>query len=519
MREGGVFLFSEKKSVMRPVYCNFFGQELGVMRRFTLRTRLILATSLILVFSFGLISSLNYRVSRQLVRENLVEQVLPLTRDHLFSVIEGDLVRPVMVASLMAESPLFRDWLAAGEKDPETVRKRLLEIRNRNDFFSTFLISDATGDYHHFNGKLKTVSQSLPEDAWYFDFCSKDVDYALGVGNNKAADGDLTIFINHRIVDAAGGLLGVTGVGISVDRLARVFHSFQDQYGCHVFLVNRQGIVQVHSDVEKVTRCDIRKRSGFTEVADQFLGNETTRGVYSYRNGRQHMLVSVRYVPELDWFLVVEYDENKAISGIRSHYFRNLVAGFLITVCILGMNFFTVNHFQRRLEKHAVTDALTGTCNRRAFQRHFATFVYRQRREEKAFCLLLMDVDGFKGVNDREGHLVGDQILRGVARRITGEIRLTDPLARWGGDEFTVLAEGCLEDVMGVAERIRERIAGTGLGIGKKGSLLVSVSCGVAAYRPGDSLDDLMNRADIALYEAKAAGRNQVAAERVTDVV
>ena len=162
---------------------------------------------------------------------------------------------------------------------------------------------------------------------------------------------------------------------------------------------------------------------------------------------------------------------------------------------------------QRELERRASHDPLTELYNRAKLQQllHSAQAAYR--RHGTPFAIVLFDVDHFKAVNDRWGHTAGDAVLWELARRISGVLRETDELGRWGGEEFLALAS--YTDEAGgaeLAERIRRSAAERP--IGQVGT--VTVSLGVAGIEPGASLETLEHRADQALYAAKAAGRNQV---------
>ena len=121
--------------------------------------------------------------------------------------------------------------------------------------------------------------------------------------------------------------------------------------------------------------------------------------------------------------------------------------------------------------------------------------------------LLMLDVDRFKAVNDEHGHLVGDQVLVELVERIGSRLRESDVLARWGGEEFIVLMpHAAVDDAMALAESLRLLVSSTPMV--KDGT--VTCSIGVAQYTVGESMDAWLGRADRALYEAKASGRNAV---------
>jgi diguanylate cyclase (GGDEF)-like protein len=165
-----------------------------------------------------------------------------------------------------------------------------------------------------------------------------------------------------------------------------------------------------------------------------------------------------------------------------------------------------------------LTDALTGVYNRRYIDRRLVEEIARARRQQYRISCMYIDIDHFKQVNDKVGHQGGDEVLREVAIRIKAELRISDALGRFGGEEFVVLLiDADLESARRVADRIRASVADTPVDLPGGEAIAVSVSIGVA------TLDDferdhaiegvaqqLVAQADSALYEAKEAGRNRV---------
>ena len=159
--------------------------------------------------------------------------------------------------------------------------------------------------------------------------------------------------------------------------------------------------------------------------------------------------------------------------------------------------------------KQAETDFLTGLFNRRKFEALAQNMLKSAARYDQDVTLVLMDVDAFKSLNDRFGHLEGDAVLRTIAQRVAGTLRDADTLARWGGEEFVILApETDAEQGVQLAERVRAAVCDEPFG----DTGMVTMSLGVAQWRQGEDLFSLQDRADRALYAAKHQGRNRVVA-------
>jgi diguanylate cyclase (GGDEF)-like protein len=164
-----------------------------------------------------------------------------------------------------------------------------------------------------------------------------------------------------------------------------------------------------------------------------------------------------------------------------------------------------------QLQAAARTDAKTGLLNAAAWQREADTEIVRARRTGEALALLIIDIDHFKRVNDAHGHLVGDQVLVGVATTLRSQLRDYDVVGRFGGEEFVVLLPGAdSHEARRVAERLRVRIGH--MAVPADDTLIrVTISAGVALMSVhGDDLIDLLAAADLALYRAKELGRDRV---------
>ena len=162
------------------------------------------------------------------------------------------------------------------------------------------------------------------------------------------------------------------------------------------------------------------------------------------------------------------------------------------------------------LARAAVTDPLSGLFNRRYFHERLEEELDRARRHNTTVALLMIDIDNFKGINDRFGHLAGDTVIRGVGDILKRSVRRFDLCTRFGGEEFAIVMPGSgAENSASVAERIRQRIETFRPAEAELTDLRVTASIGMAVS-PGASARELIARADQALYEAKRAGKNRL---------
>ena len=196
-----------------------------------------------------------------------------------------------------------------------------------------------------------------------------------------------------------------------------------------------------------------------------------------------------------------------------------LLRTLLLSLGIMGSFFLVLNFALNRVvilpllahgegwRRLASQDALTGLANRREFEKRAERASKWARRAHQPVSVVVLDLDHFKSLNDRFGHAEGDAVLRTLGRVLQDAIRPMDLPARMGGEEFALLVPGSdLEAAARFAELVRRKVEFT---VFPKG-LPVTASLGVAQWRPGETLAQVLNRADAALYQAKAAGRNTV---------
>jgi diguanylate cyclase len=198
------------------------------------------------------------------------------------------------------------------------------------------------------------------------------------------------------------------------------------------------------------------------------------------------------------------------LTAERLTYVYVLVA----TAIVLAIFGFIVGTQADRLAELSQTDVLTGLANRRALSIHLERELRRSIRYGTPASVLLIDVDGLKQINDRHGHAAGDRVIRHVGIAINEVLRDTDFGARWGGDEFAIVAPNTTaEAAFHSAERLVVRLATDS---GRNGGMTTTISVGIATFDPGQpakcTVEQLLHAADDALYQAKSNGRNRVQA-------
>lgn len=463
------------------------------------KSKLITALSIILTSVFLATSLINYAVTREAVRQELLQSSLPLTGKNIYSEVHSAMMRPILVSSTMANDAFLKNWAVNDEGDTESLARYLKGINDKYGFLTTFFISSKTDNYYFQKGLHKKISPRDSHDVWYYAFLRSRKEYSLDVDTNKTEQDTLTIFVNFRVEDENKKLLGVAGVGVNMDQAAAKLKEAQAEFHRMAYLVDQDGLIQVHPDKSLIERKYITEDEGLRAIAPDILSVKDRGANFEYDQGGKHFLLTTRYLPEFEWHLIVTQDEETALSSARNNFIRTLIIGFISSILILFLCMVTVNHFQRRLENMAKTDPLTGAANRRELEERFKLAAYKASRYKAPFSIIIMDLDGFKAINDRLGHVHGDKILESMSETIKRTIRPADLLARWGGDEFILLLDGDIDDAMVLDGRIRTAMT-------ECMEIPVSFSSGITGFKEDDDITSMSHRADMAMYKAKKEG-------------
>jgi len=468
----------------------------------------LLLVTLFLVLGFLSTTIVSYQVSRNAIRDSIRTQELPLTSDTVYSEILKDLVRPVYVASMMANDTFLRDWTLDGERDQNKMTRYLREVMAKYGAFTSFFVSDKTRNYYHPSGVLKQVSELEPRDLWYFRVRGLAEPYEINVDPDMANRDLLTIFINYRVLDYRNNYLGTAGVGLTVEAVRTAITQYQQRFDRHIAFVDAQGRILLSADHTRQKETNIHFMEGLRDQAASIL--DARNGSFEYVSGGQTHLLNVRYIPELKWFLFVDKSEDGALAGIRRTLYINLAVCLAVTLLVVFITGVALTRYQKRVEEMATTDKLTGLLNRQTLDALFQQAISLVRRGDKPLVVVLADIDHFKAINDRHGHLVGDEVLKRLAICLRQSLRTSDTVCRWGGEEFLMILKDCDQEAgVALAEKLRLAVEADP----ELRTLVpsgVTASFGVAQLALDESVESLVGRADKALYEAKLTGRNCV---------
>lgn len=302
-----------------------------------LRTNLLVCLTIIL--GFVLTAILSYHANYSAALKN-IEQVSTLTSEGIYYQMTNTFTKPVNISLTMANDSLLKAFL---RQEPDRlsdegyiagIQEYLAAYRNKYGYDSVFLVSEATGRYYNFNGLDRVLTTDNPENVWYYTLRESDGDYNVVVDNDEVvgAENEITVFVNCKIKGDDGSILGIVGVGLRIDYLQSLLKGYQRDFGVDAYLVDGQGIIEISSDYSGYQRVSLQELGRFGEAARQrvleWREEGTAQGFWDGEDiGTRQSYLVTRYLPELDWHLVVRQDTGALM--------KELYAQVGITVAII----------------------------------------------------------------------------------------------------------------------------------------------------------------------------------------
>lgn len=455
-------------------------------------------------------SFLSYLVARGSLNQEISKISLPLSGESIYYEMKSALAVPIQISRTMAQNTFFHRWIEDGETDVSAMENYLANIQIKNDTFSAFFVSEETRKYYHPTGRERIVTDAELEgrEKWYAQARAMTEDYAVVVDNDAMRDDQLAIFVNHRVLNADGDFVGVTGVGIAFDTAQKLLEKTAARYQRTLYFVDASGNV-VLSGRDYIWPDAIQKTEGLSSHAEAILSAENVSVTFE-RQG-QTVFLNSRLIEDVGWRLIVEQTADSVHEPIYMTLLGNILITLLLTAIVLFFAHLILRNYQGRLENLATRDALTGALNRHAFDIILDQAVSEaKRKKDSVFTIVILDIDHFKIVNDTHGHLAGDSVLIDVVACAKDKIRESDVFCRWGGEEFMLLLRECdLAAARRLVEDIRQTIEAQVFEYqGKK--VQITISAGLSQFDQSMDTPQLFKAADAMLYRAKESGRNRV---------
>lgn len=313
------------------------------------KLKFLLIIGVVLLGGFFITSFTSYYVSRGSLRSEIEHSALPLTSDNVYSEIQRDLIKPILISSFMATDTFLRDWAIRGEKDPQEISNYLNKIKLKYNAVTSFFVSDKTRKYYYYGGILKKVSPDAWRDKWYFRVRTMKPEYEINCDPDMANSDAMTIFVNHKVCNYDGDFIGATGIGLTVNSVQKLIERYQKKYSRTIYFTDDTGKIILGAGLDVPDGSNIKNIPGISSVADKILSNNSSTQSYDHDGKIVHL--NTRFIVELQWYLVVAQPEDEVIREIGQALVVNLLISLGVTVVMLLLINFSINAYRKKIRR------------------------------------------------------------------------------------------------------------------------------------------------------------------------
>lgn len=326
-----------------------------------LRTNILI--SVILIVGFSLTAVFSYQANYRASLDN-VEQVSSLTTEGIYYQLTSMFTKSVNASLTMAHDSLLVEHLLEEEKyfrDEDyiqTTRNYLETYQEKYGFDSVFLASTATKNYYTFTGLDRILIENDPENTWFFNLLKNDQEYSLNIDNGqvKGADNAITVFVNCKVKDSKGNVLGIIGVGVQIEHLKELLLSYEKKFKLETYLINKKGTIEVSTTYTGYEEKNWFEIYGQTNIKKEMLAwKEDSVNLEMWINSSENTIdkdyIVTRYIPELSWHLIVRQNTGKLISEIRNSIFQTCLIITFIILIILVIITSIIRNFNKQIIK------------------------------------------------------------------------------------------------------------------------------------------------------------------------
>lgn len=461
---------------------------------FVISTIIFLGIAAIIFLSFTTYSSI--------IKDDILN-ISKLTSTNIYSEIDSELTKPIFVSLTMANDSFVKNWLAEETNRSESEIVHYLEgIRNKYHYHSVFLVSDTSGKYFHYNGLFKTISKENDHDIWYYNFVNQENLYILDVDQDEVDNQLLTVFVNCKILDPSGNVMGVTGVGVEMEYIQSLLSDFEKNYHLEAFLVDENGLVQAHTNAGYIGTRNLNDEDLYQKIGNSLYGKSEALNVFDLESHKTEQYVISHYIEEMNWYLVVRKDTSILTRSFNQQLYYDAFIILLVLASVIFIVTKIIKRHEAQLNYTAMMDTLGILPNRKGFDLKLKEAFADDNFD---WCVFLIDLDHFKEINDQYGHIQGDKILKHMMT-ICGNSLTNHLITRWGGDEFSGIIYRDSAEATALLDALREQIASDDM----LSKFNITVSVGLTQATALDTEDTIIKRADKALYESKNNGKNRV---------
>lgn len=319
-----------------------------------MRTNLVVST--IIILGFLITAALSYQANYRASLAN-IEQVSSLTSEGIYFQIMSIFTKPVNISLTMAHDQLLVDYLAHEPKhvgDPtysDKIKEYLSAYKEQYGYDSVFLVSTSTMRYYNFRGIDRVLTPDNPENVWLSRLLQSKENYSLVVDNDEVqgADNEVTIFVNCKIKDHLGKVIGVVGVGLRVNYLQDLLRDYEKDFGINAYLLDENGGIEVSTNYTGYEKKNFFTMPGHRSIEEKILTWKKEYAALSLWSPGRHYYVVSRYISELSWHVVVERDTAALIQAMSHKLYETVAIISLVIVIVLFVITRVIKNFNKNI--------------------------------------------------------------------------------------------------------------------------------------------------------------------------
>lgn len=445
-------------------------------------------------------------LSQKHMLNNNQKEVDTLIASNIQDSINQELSKIIIIANTVTSDDFVIDFLAHKEEhmpkdEAVAILKDHLSFLNRElNCDSMLIVSEKTRRYiseHGFNKIVDPIHDT--HDIWYQDYKDCGKDFNINVDTDQVSNDALTVFINAGIKDIDVGFLGCFCVGTRMTQLQKILKEYEDKYQLDIALVRDDGLVQVATDNFIIEKAYLDIPSYKEKVEDEYL----------YHKDKDNNCIVTKYMPILDWFLIVKSKDLSVDNSFYKIVFINLGL-FILFALLMALTALIIFKRNQVLTKFSYIDEMTKLNNRRSYEED--TFHLAQNSLDDDFIYVNIDVNSLKKANDTLGHEAGDELIKGAAICLDNAFSKYGTVYRMGGDEFSAVLYMPHDDYLKLETELQKEANSWSGEIVKH--LSISIGHVALAEDPNRTLDEIVQTADTRMYEAKSEYYRQTGLDR-----
>lgn len=324
----------------------------------------------------------------------------------------------------------------------------------------------------------------------------------------------LGLFLNRTPSDYQKRYLSNIDYGLNREKLNQMLDLYYKEYGHHIYLVNTSWQIMARNNQSMVSGVNnLQELTDFNKLT-QTLNKDITQ--YELQHQHESVLINARYLPDLDWYLLVDTNATQATASLREALYLNMFLCLLASLSVFGLTNLAINRYEWQIKQKfsdmSSSDSLTGLANRYTFDILIGHVLANAKRSQTPVSLVLLDVDLMRSAILEHGTVVTNRVIQEVGNLIKDSIRASDVGCRWSEDKFLITLNNCLpEKATTIAQKLSSSIqlAMIAQPTGDT-ALQTHISAGVADYHVNDTVDSLIERTERALVHAQSQTHHKV---------